>query len=608
VTGRRSERHFGPTLRPDGKVRFRFWAPAVSAVSLRLEEPDRLLPMAPRGEGWFELVTGDAWPGSRYLFELPDGSRVPDPASHRQAEDVHGASIVVDPAAYAWRHPDWKGRPWHEAVIYELHIGSFSPGGNFAGVARRLPALAELGITAVELMPIADFPGGWNWGYDGVLPYAPDSRYGTPEDLKALIDAAHGLGLMIFLDVVYNHFGPEGNYLHRYAPQTFTDRHHTPWGSAIDFSRPPVRDYFADNAAYWIEEFRFDGLRLDAVHAIIDDQTPHMLQVIAARARAAGGHRKVHLILENEHNRASLLDGGLGSHRHMFDAQWNDDFHHAAHVLLTGENAAYYADYVERPVAGLGRALAEGFVYQGEISAYRGRPRGEPSAHLPPTAFVNFLQNHDQIGNRGFGDRLTQLSDPAGLRAMMAILLLAPAIPMLFMGEEHGAAEPFLFFVDFEGELAEAVRKGRRRELERFPGFHPEEERPTPDPCARASLEQSAIDWSMQSDALHAAWLRHCRELLAIRAREIMPRLDKPMGAPAFFRLEPGDLLTVQWEFGDGDRLTVLALPSATPRSGAITVAGRPIWMSEGAVLENGALRDLPPWFTGWFLAEARRS
>jgi len=316
----------------------------------------------------------------------------------------------------------------------------------------------------------------------------------------------------------------------------------------------------------------------------------------------------VHLILENEHNRASLLDGGLGSHRHMFDAQWNDDFHHAAHVLLTGENAAYYADYVERPVAGLGRALAEGFVYQGEISAYRGRPRGEPSAHLPPTAFVNFLQNHDQIGNRGFGDRLTQLSDPAGLRAMMAILLLAPAIPMLFMGEEHGAAEPFLFFVDFEGELAEAVRKGRRRELERFPGFHPEEERPTPDPCARASLEQSAIDWSMQSDALHAAWLRHCRELLAIRAREIMPRLDKPMGAPAFFRLEPGDLLTVQWEFGDGDRLTVLALPSATPRSGAITVAGRPIWMSEGAVLENGALRDLPPWFTGWFLAEARRS
>jgi maltooligosyltrehalose trehalohydrolase len=605
VTGRRSERHFGPALLPDGKVRFRFWAPAVAAVSLRLEEQDRLLPMAPRGEGWFELVTGEARPGSRYLFELPDGLRVPDPASHRQAEDVHGASIVVDPAAYAWRHADWRGRPWHEAVIYELHVGSFSPEGNFAGAARRLPALAELGITAVELMPIADFPGGWNWGYDGVLPYAPDSRYGTPEDLKALVDTAHGLGLMIFLDVVYNHFGPEGNYLHRYAPQTFTDRHHTPWGSAIDFSRPPVREYFADNAAYWIEEFRFDGLRLDAVHAIIDDRSPHMLEMIAARARsAAGPDRKVHLILENEHNTASLLDGGLHLRPDRFDAQWNDDFHHAAHVLLTGESAAYYADYVERPVALLGRSLAEGFVYQGEVSAYRGRPRGEPSAHLPPTAFVNFLQNHDQIGNRGFGDRLTQLSDPGALRAMMAILLLAPSIPMLFMGEEHGAAEPFLFFVDFGGELAEAVRKGRRRELQRFPGFHPEAERPIPDPCARASLEQSAIDWSTQSGARHAAWLRHCRELLAIRAQEIIPRLGKPLAARPSFETA-GDLLRVRWVFGHGARLTLVALPAAAARAGSIEVAGRPIWMSDRTVLKDGALGDLPPWFVGWFLSEA---
>jgi len=310
--------------------------------------------------------------------------------------------------------------------------------------------------------------------------------------------------------------------------------------------------------------------------------------------------------LENEENHTGPLVRDDGGRPAAYTAQWNDDVHHVLHTAATGEDGGYYADYLG-DTAKLGCALAEGFAFQGQVMAYRGRPRGEPSTHLPPMAFVNFLQNHDQIGNRGFGDRLTQLSDPTALRSMMAILLLAPAIPMLFMGEEHGAAEPFLFFVDFKGELAEAVRKGRRRELERFPGFHPEGQRPIPDPCARASLEQSAIDWSAQSCALHADWLRHCRELIAIRTREITPRLGKPLAAPAVFEAAE-NLLTVRWAFGDGARLTLVALPAGAPRTGPVEVEGRPLWMSHGAILNDGLLSDLPPWFVGWFLAEVRRS
>ena len=602
MTGERLDRAFGAVIEPDGTIRFRLWAPALPSVSLRLEEADRLLPMASRGEGWFELVTTEARAGSRYRFELPDGTRVPDPASRRQDRDVHDVSVVVDPAAYRWRHPQWRGRPWHEAVIYELHVGSFSEEGSFAGVARRLPALRDLGITAVELMPVADFPGAWNWGYDGVLPYAPDARYGTPEELKALVDAAHELGLMIFLDVVYNHFGPEGNYLHRYAPQTFTDRHRTPWGSAIDYSRQPVRDFFTGNAVHWIAEYRFDGLRLDAVHAIVDETEPHVLEVIAGSVReAAGPERHLHLILENEDNAARLLDGGAGEQGDRFDAQWNDDFHHALHVLLTGETAAYYADFAGRPIALLGRSLAQGFAYQGEVSAHRKKPRGEASAHLPPTAFVDFLQNHDQIGNRGFGERLTVLSDPEALRAMMAILLLAPQIPLLFMGEEHGATEPFLFFVDFDEALCEAVRRGRRRELQRFPGFRGAADQPMPDPCAKETLDRSMIDWSKQADPYHAGWLEHCRNLLAVRAQEIVPRLGRPPAAPASFEVE-GDLLRVEWTFGGGDRLTLLALLADAGRRDPCAVEGRPIWTSRQVVLYDGALGELPPWFVGWFL------
>src|SRR5690606_28615566 len=381
----------GAQLIAPGKTRFRLWAPTAAAVQVELNDSELIPMQAEQDSGWYraEIPCG-AGHRYRYRVRLQDGSElsVPDPASRSQDGDVHGASIVVDPNAYLWQNPEWKGRPWHETVLYELHVGAC---GGFAGVMKKLPELAKLGITAIELMPIAEFPGAHNWGYDGVLPYAPDASYGTPDDLKQLIDRAHGLGIMVFLDVVYNHYGPDGNYLAAYAAPFFRDDIHTPWGQAIDFRRPEVSDFFIENALYWLMEYRFDGLRFDAVHAITEQD---WLPELARRIRnGVEPERHVHLVLENEHNDAQLLSDEL------FTAQWNDDGHHAMHVLLTGESDAYYRDFSEAPARKLARCLAEGFVYQGDPSPYKqGARRGQPSAHLPTTAFVLFLQNHDQIG------------------------------------------------------------------------------------------------------------------------------------------------------------------------------------------------------------------
>ncbi len=367
-------------------------------------------------------------------------------------------------------------------MLYELHVGAL---GGYAGVMERLPALAELGVSAIELMPLNDFPGARNWGYDGVLPYAPDSAYGRPEQLKALIDAAHGLGLMVMLDVVYNHFGPDGNYLHQYAKPFFLEGTHTPWGPAIDFERLEVREFFCDNALYWLNEYRFDGLRFDAVHAIDNDA---WLREVADHVRAKVQHgRHVHLVLENERNTANLLD----TH---FTAQWNDDAHNALHVLLTGETEGYYRAYAQEPIRLLARVLSSGFAYQGEASpTHDGKPRGEASGHLRPTSFVMFLQNHDQIGNRAFGERLRSLCSADALRAATGLLLLSPQIPLLFMDEEYGSEQPFLFFTDYTGDLADAVREGRRREFARFSAFADEKRRATiPDPNDPRTLAASA--------------------------------------------------------------------------------------------------------------------
>ena len=533
---------WGPLLRPDGAT-FRLWAPSAESVSLEVEGMARI-PMQPKGEGWY-AADAPARPGARYRFRTSPDLLVPDPAARAQAEDVHGASVLVDDAAYQWRNADWRGRPWHETVLYELHAGT---SGGYNGIRAMLPRLRDLGVTAVELMPIAAFPGGRNWGYDGVQPFTPDPSYGTPDELKAMVDEAHGLGLSVFLDCVFNHFGPDGAYLHAYAKPFFDEGIHTPWGAAIDFRQPAVRAYFEECALMWLRDYRIDGLRLDAVHAIADQP---WLDVLARRIRAELTGREVHLVLENEGNTASKLTPGL------YDAQWNDDGHNTLHPLLTGEREGYYEDFADDGAVKLARVLGEGFLFQGEEMPHLHRPRGEPSAHLPPTAFVLFLQNHDQVGNRAMGERLNALADPAALRAATALLLLCPQIPMLFMGEEWGATAPFLFFTGFgDPELAKAVREGRRKEFAHFKAFQDEAARALiPDPNDPATFERSRPDPSEAERPPHDAILAHHKALLALRRAEIVPRLHgaKAEGAEP---VGPAAVLA-RWRMGDGTRLTI---------------------------------------------------
>ena len=605
---------FGAELRADG-CRFRLWAPSAKRVELVLGQGQaaRRLPMTARADGWYEMQT-DAQAGARYGFRIDDKQDVPDPAARFQPDDVHGLSEVINPAAFDWRDEGWRGRPWEEAVVYELHVGSFTKRGDYAGVRDRLDHLVDLGITAIELMPVADFPGRRNWGYDGVLPYAPDSSYGRPEDLKELVQAAHARGLMVLLDVVYNHFGPDGNYLSLYAAPFFTERHHTPWGAAINFDGPGsrvVRDYYIHNALYWLEEYHLDGLRFDAVHAIVDDSTPDIVEEIATTcAQGPGRERRIHLVLENDHNIARYLARDADGRPRFHTAQWNDDIHHAWHVLATGERGGYYSDYADDPARRLGRCLAEGFAYQGDPSSYRdGEARGEPSAHLPATAFVAFLQNHDQIGNRAFGDRLSALAPPEAVHALTATLLLAPSPPMLYMGEEWDTRRPFPFFCDFGPELGKAVTEGRRKEFARFPEFSDEKARERiPDPNDAATFASAVLDWDSFTDAGGAAarGLAFRRELLALRARALTPRLAKinPGGRYRTFpRSESGTGgdrgLIVEWEFGDGARLALLANLGATPLP-MPDLPGSSLLYSTHAL--PAAAAPLPGWSVYWFL------
>ena len=454
-----------------GGVSFRLWAPRAEAVSLQLEGAiPRVLPMGREAEGWFALTTGLARPGSRYRY-IVDGTAFPDPASRRQPEGVHGPSEVEDPEAYEWTDLAWRGRAWEELVIYELHLGTFSQTGDFAGAVRHLDHLCRLGVTAVELMPIAEFPGARNWGYDGAFPYAPSSRYGSPQGLKALVEACHARGLAVLLDVVYNHFGPEGNYLPAVAPDFFTERHQTPWGAAIDFSGPrsrPVRDFFIHNALYWLDEFHLDGLRFDAVHAIFDESAPDIIDEIGEAVRRRITDRPVHLVLENDRNEARRL-ARRGGRIERFSAQWNDDLHHALHVLITGETTGFYGDYASEPAAHLGRALAEGFAYQGEPSPFRdGRLRGEPSGELPATAFVAFLQNHDHIGNHPFGVRLATAGVGTGLACRHGDRAAVAADPVAVHGRGMGEPAAVCVFLRFR---AGARRGGARRPATRIRPF-----------------------------------------------------------------------------------------------------------------------------------------
>ncbi|MGH8427414.1 MAG: malto-oligosyltrehalose trehalohydrolase [Gammaproteobacteria bacterium] len=543
---------FGAEIIPGAGVRFRFHAPALDEAAVVLADGVRI-PMLRSEKGIFETVVANAEAGSLYRYEIGAGEAVPDPASRFQPEDVDGPSEVVDSFDYEWGDKVWRGRPWNEAIVYELHVGCFDRSGGYNGVQRRLDHFERLGVTAIELMPVADFAGARNWGYDGVLPYAPDSAYGRPNDLKRLIDACHARGLMVLLDVVYNHFGPSGNYLARarYAPDFFHPDAHTPWGAALAFDNPLLRRFFIENALYWLEEYHFDGLRLDAVHAIEDSPGgADFLRELAERVRGEIRDREVHLILENDRNEARWLPHAAPP-RH-YTAQWNDDFHHAAHCAVTDERDGYYGDYAERPAQYLARAIAEGFAYQGERSAFRDNStRGEQSAKVLPIAFVNFLQNHDQIGNRAFGERFTELAAPESLRALYVLLFLSPGVPLLFMGEEWAAGTPFLYFCDFPGELGAAVREGRRKEFDRFAAFRdPEARARIPDPTARVTFLRSRLDWDELHAPLHAEWLAFISELIACRRRELVPQLAQT-GA-GVWRMLGEAAFAIEWPLARG--------------------------------------------------------
>jgi maltooligosyltrehalose trehalohydrolase len=584
-----SDGQFGARLTSDG-TSFRLWAPAAKRVDLVLAK--KPLAMRRGAGGWFSLDVAGSGAGARYRFRIDDEIDVPDPASAFQPDDVFGPSEVIDHDGFAWRASEWSGRPWTEAVLIETHVGTFTRDGSYRAMIDKLDHLVKAGITALELMPLADFFGRRGWGYDGVLWYAPDSAYGRPDDLKTLIDEAHQRGLMVFLDVVYNHFGPEGNFLGRYAPTFFTEAQ-TPWGSAIDYRVPEVRAFAIENALYWLRDYRFDGLRLDAANHILSEPgQPSMLHdlSIATGKLAVSTGRHIHIVLENGDNRAGLLDASQEPPRGKYRAQWNDDYHHAWHVMLTAESSGYYGDYQRSPRRDLARALASGFVYQGETSTFWGnKPRGEPSGKLPPATFVNFLQNHDQIGNRALGERLESLASMEEIEAALAITLLVPMIPMLFMGEEWGSKAPFPFFCDFEGDLAHAVRRGRKQEYKWAYEKYGDE---VPDPLDAATFQSAVLDWKTGDTPVGPKRLTLVRELLAIRRHEIVPRLAHAHFGEAY--ATDNGLLTAHWHMGDGAMLRLTAnLSSQEIANRSIPATGTPIW--------GGDAGDrLPPWSVFW--------
>jgi maltooligosyltrehalose trehalohydrolase len=502
----------GATIVPDGRVRFRVFAPRVSRLEVETDAGARI-PMERDADGYFDAVApGTA--GMRYRLRLDGDRERPDPAARSLPEGVHGPAEVVDPSAFSWTDEGWKGVPLADYVVYELHVGTFTREGTFDAAIPRLAALRDLGVTAIEVMPIASFPGTRNWGYDGVGLYAPQASYGGPGGFARLVDAAHAAGLAVVLDVVYNHLGPEGNYLSDFGPY-FTDRHKTPWGDAVNFDGSdagPIRRFFVENAVRWVTEFHVDALRLDAIHGIIDESPVHVLRemndAVQRAARRLG--RVVPLIAESDLNDRRVIDspsaGGYG-----LAAQWSDDFHHALHALATGETSGYYADFGR--VDDLARALTDGFVYTGQPSRFRGRPHGTPSRDLPGDRFVVFSQNHDQVGNRARGERLTALVPFAALKPIAAAYLLAPALPLIFMGEEYGEPRPFLYFTSHgDRALAESVSKGRREEFASF-GWSGE----VPDPQAESTFERSVLSWDLVEQEPHARLREWYHALLAIR-------------------------------------------------------------------------------------------
>lgn len=587
---------FGAELEADGGVCFRLFGPAVESVALLIEgrEP---LPMQTDGHGWHTLHVAEAGAGIRYRYRLPNGLAVPDPISRFQPEDIDGPSEVIDACAYPWNSDGWTGRPWSEAVLYELHVGTFTQTGTLQAAIERLPALKELGVTAIELMALSDFAGLWNWGYDGVLLYAPDSAYGRPEDLKAFVDAAHGLGLMVILDVVYNHFGPEGNYLSQYFPQVFSNEHKTAWGPALNFDGEcshEVRELVIQNALYWLLEYQMDGLRLDATHDMIDRGPRHILDELAERVAEATEGRQVHLILENENNIARRLTRSADGRSECYTAQWNHDVDH-----LLGAGFMGTFDDRQQDDKGetdrLGKALAEGFV----IAAQEHHEEYEAGCHVPPNAFVSFLQSHDLVGNRVLGERVTSLLPRETVRALVTVALLLPQTPMLFMGEEWGATSPFPYFCDFHGELGAAVQKGRREEIAKLPSVSEEDLQKAPNCQAESTFRSAQLHWEERAEPGHAAWLELYKGLLQTRRERLVPRMQALSSRCGSYRvLEPGGL-SVMWTLQDGCAVQMDANLWHKARGGFPKPQAEVLWM-EGEMRPEG---ELGPWTVRWSIS-----
>jgi maltooligosyltrehalose trehalohydrolase len=520
----------GARLLENNAVRFSIWAPHLERPRIRIchgaAEGEHALARVDNERGVFAATIPDVGVGTDYMIVTDDQRALPDPVSRWQPHGVHGASRVVDPNAFQWNDVFWRGLTMEELVVYELHVGTFTPEGTFAAIIPRLTELKSLGVTAIELMPVAQFPGERNWGYDGVHLYAVHDSYGGPDELKALIDAAHSAGLGVILDVVYNHVGPEGNYLDTFGPY-FTDRYCTAWGRAVNYDdagSDEVRRFVIDNALYWVTEFHVDGLRLDAVHSIFDFGARHLLEELASAVhdQAAFLDRPVVIIAESDLNDPKLLRQTI-EHGYGLDGQWSDDFHHSVHALLTGERAGYYADF--GTVAMLADSLREPFVFEGQYSEFRNRRHGASSAGLPRSRFIVSIQNHDQVGNRASGDRLSTLLRPDQRRLAAALLLLSPYVPMLFMGEEYGETNPFLYFVDHgDAGLVDAVRRGRVAEFASFKWTSA-----IPDPADLGTFDRSKLDWPTSDHGAHnerAQMLALYRDLLALRRDEPMLRPD----------------------------------------------------------------------------------
>ena len=597
---------FGAELR-EKSTRFKLWAPLCKTVRLKIKGKSKSLEMLPQEDGWHRLEAEGIGAGALYKYVLPDGTEIADPASRYQPDNVEDFSEVIDPKGFVWTDPLWSGRAWEETIIYEMHVGTFTREGTFSAAIRRLDHLVALGITAIQLMPLGEFFGGFNWGYDGVLWFAPSSAYGRPEDLKAFINAAHQRQLMVFVDVVYNHFGATGNNLPLIAP-IFTKAHESPWGEAINFDGKEahvVREFVVENALYWVTEFNLDGLRFDAVHAITDDSTTHILEILSARVLAARPGRHTHLIVENSENQELWLKRNSGLHAVHYVAQWNDDLHHLLHSAATGENTGYYSDFdnLHSRCDKLGRSLAEGFAYQGEFKQREGVARGEPSDGLPPTAFIAFIQNHDQIGNRVKGDRIDQLASPDAIKAIASVYLLCPQIPMLFMGEEWAAKEPFPFFSDVPEDLRQVTREGRHEQLKQTP----EHEDPTKndveealDPTGRETFALAKLDWGALRLKQHRNWLTYYRTLIDVRRREIVPRLAGVEGFSGQHQTLGDNAVLVTWPLGDGSTLRLYLNLCDSAQDNVPAAIGRRLWL-QGFVGEH----QLGPWTVLWTIAVA---